>query len=426
MKGNVDDGLVELEKVQRSEFLLDGFLTKGSVLKTSYGGKEYEIEQYQGEHANEYCVYEVKNGVRDGTAELFNDGMITMRWTMKKGVRDGRFLIYDRGVVVREGRWCDIGRNEERVINNNKAELIMTIRVNGQIVYEGDYNESMERDCLGYEYENGVLKGFGEWRKDEFVELKQRFISKNEMIEYGGGSTRNLLSHKPIYVGGYIFDEASGRMKRNGAGRVLNEWSGVCEYESEWEKGEELSRKRVPLHDGWYHKSVPVEFTRRAVTGYEPFMLRTKGLLGMQGTGVKFEEPSQIEEFSMGRSYYGINITELKLNGLNRLKRFETEPSPFSKVEMVDIDGMNELESIHFSNQGRSDYTHSGPYSDESSMRIVNCCKLKSVIIDLHYCTGYRFFELRNLPSLESLKIGESCFCHVSSLSLTSILIRFV
>ena len=159
----MNNGLVELEKIQKSEFLLDDYLTKGSAIKKSYGGKEYEIEKYQGEHANEYCVYEVKNGVRDGTAELYNDGMISMRWTMKEGARDGRFLIYDRGVVVREGRWSDIGNDEERVINNSKADLTMTIRVNGQIVYEGDYNESMEREGLGYKYENGLLKGFGEW-----------------------------------------------------------------------------------------------------------------------------------------------------------------------------------------------------------------------------------------------------------------------
>lgn len=134
----MNNGLVELEKIQKSEFLLDDYLTKGSAIKKSYGGKEYEIEKYQGEHANEYCVYEVKNGVRDGTAELYNDGMISMRWTMKEGARDGRFLIYDRGVVVREGRWSDIGNDEERVINNSKADL--TISLSNAL--QGYYSES--------------------------------------------------------------------------------------------------------------------------------------------------------------------------------------------------------------------------------------------------------------------------------------------
>ena len=45
MKRSVSNGLVELEKVQESRFLLDGYLTRGSALRKSYGGKEYEIEQ---------------------------------------------------------------------------------------------------------------------------------------------------------------------------------------------------------------------------------------------------------------------------------------------------------------------------------------------------------------------------------------------
>ena len=63
---------------------MDGYLTKGKAIQKSYGEKEYEIERYQGEHANEYCVYEMKDGIRDGTAELFDDGMVKMRWEMKR------------------------------------------------------------------------------------------------------------------------------------------------------------------------------------------------------------------------------------------------------------------------------------------------------------------------------------------------------
>ena len=410
MKRSVSNGLVELEKVQESRFLLDGYLTRGSALRKSYGGKEYEIEQYQGEHANEYCVYEVKNGVRDGTAELFNDGIMTMRWTMKKGLHDGRFLLYDRGMVVREGRWSDVGRNEERVINNSKAELTMSIRVNEEIVYEGDFNESLERDGLGYEYENGVLKGYGEWRKDEFVALKQRFVSGEEMIEYGSGSTRDLLSHKPIYVGGYIFDEASGRMKRNGPGRVLNEWTGVCEYESEWEKGNEVENKRVRLHNGWYHEMMPIEFTRQAVTGYEPFKVDDK---------VEFEEPSQVVESSF--SYSNSRMTELRLDTFTRLKRIEMGAEYCMYLDVLEIDGLNELESFKLSSPSPSFGRRRRPLSlgEEKGMRIRNCCKLKSIYIDT--CPYDHSFELKNLPSLQSIDIGETCFLYAPSFSLASL-----
>lgn len=409
----MNNGLVELEKIQKSEFLLDDYLTKGSAIKKSYGGKEYEIEKYQGEHANEYCVYEVKNGVRDGTAELYNDGMISMRWTMKEGARDGRFLIYDRGVVVREGRWSDIGNDEERVINNSKADLTMTIRVNGQIVYEGDYNESMEREGLGYKYENGLLKGFGEWKKDEFIEVKQRFISDEEMIEYGSGSTQDVLSHKPIYIGGYIFDEESGRMKRHGAGRLLNEWTGVCERESEWEKGKELSNKGVALYDGWYHEQIPVEFARRAVTGYEPFVW---------GGEVVFEEPSQVEEITGVRPIDFTKVSELRLYSFSRLKQMNMVNGWCARLSILEIDGLSELESLSISGsryRGRIG-ERSWSFDDNNCMRIVNCCKLKSIRIEQFYNCGS--LEIKNLSSLRSIEIGENCFCFAPSFSLTSMI----
>ena len=94
-----------IEEWKGAELLLNGYSTRGKTIYKSYGGREYEIERYQGEHANEYCVYEVKDGVRDGTAELFDDGMVKMRWTMKQGVRDGSYVLFDKGVVVREGTW---------------------------------------------------------------------------------------------------------------------------------------------------------------------------------------------------------------------------------------------------------------------------------------------------------------------------------
>ena len=170
--------LVTLEKLRGRELLLDGYMTKGNTVQKLYGGKEYEIERYQGEHANEYCVYEIKNGVRDGTAELFDDGMMKMRWTMKNGVRDGSYVLLDKGVVVGEGDWVELGKEEEKVMENRQNGLRMVIRSNGVVVYEGGFNKSLERDGLGLEFENGVLKRCGEWRDNELIEWKQRFVNE--------------------------------------------------------------------------------------------------------------------------------------------------------------------------------------------------------------------------------------------------------
>ena len=250
--------------------MMTDYLTRGQILKKSYGGKEYEIERYQGEHENEYGVFEVKNGVRDGTAELFDDGIVKMRWTMKNGVREGSYVLFDKGVVTGEGKWEDIGKSEDRVVENRRSGLIMVIHFNNAIIYEGGFNESMQRNGFGLEYENGVLKRGGEWKDDELVYLSQRFLNDSEMIEYSSGSTYDLFSHRPVYIGGYCKDELSGQIVRDGRGRVLDEWSGVCEYESEWDGGKELTDRRVTLREGWYCGHEHQQSTRRVVTGDEP------------------------------------------------------------------------------------------------------------------------------------------------------------
>ena len=70
---------MDLASVKESELLLSGYFTRGVTVKRSCGGKDFEIEYYQGDHANEYCVYEENCGLRDGTAELFENGMVKMR-----------------------------------------------------------------------------------------------------------------------------------------------------------------------------------------------------------------------------------------------------------------------------------------------------------------------------------------------------------
>ena len=225
--------------------LLDGYVTKGAVIRQFRNGKQYEIERYQGDHASEYCVYEMKNGIRNGTAQLFDDGVLKLKWNMKNGVRDGSYVLFDKGIVVREGKWTDLGKEEERVITNHQSGLKMTIRNNGIIVYEGGFDEEMKRDGYGFEYANGVLKCYGKWKDDQLVEVKQRFLSPSEMIEYAAGATSYLLSHQPVYVGGYEMDEASGIVNRNGHGRVMDPDTGICDYESEWENGKE---NRIQTH----------------------------------------------------------------------------------------------------------------------------------------------------------------------------------
>lgn len=406
--------LVTIEKVNGSELLMEGYLTIGKAIKKRYEGREYEIERYQGEHANEYCVYETKDGVRNGTAELFNEGMVKMRWIMKNGVRDGKYVVFDNGVAIREGQWADVGKEEERVIENRRYGLVMVIRVNGEIVYEGGYCSEMKRNGRGYEYEKGVQKLCGKWRDDKLVAVSHRFINNDEMIEYGEEPSLDPLYHRPQYVGGFVFDDMSGVMKRNGFGRVLNEMTGICEYESEWKEGVEKKGKRVPLIDGWYHEHTHGESTRQAVNGADPIKI---------GSRVLVTEPMELELFRIASNCYNdYNATHLILSGLLRLKQIVIGDNSFGCVRLFELIGLKELESIVV---GSCSFTYAKSdidvfYSTQADglYRIADCPKLKTIQIGRHSFSDYCSLELKNLPSLQQVVIGWQCFYRAPVLEL--------
>ena len=389
-------------------------MTIGKVIKKWFKGKEYEIERYQGEHANEYCVYEVKDGVRDGTAELFDDGVVKMRWTMKNGERYGKYVLFDQGVVVKEGRWMDVGNCEERMIDNSKIELKMVIRLNGVVVYKGGYNERMERDGLGTEYENGVLKQYGEWKNDGLVELKQRFINEYDMVEYDEGCNNDLFSHRPIYIGGYILDEESGVMKRSGPGRVMNEWTGVCEYESEWENGVEKEDKRVVFHDGWYCEHTSGESTREAITRATPVTAVLPPSL--------LSDPLKVEEVKIGNNAFNdTSIGKLQLSGLPYLKQLEIGSDCFGSARSFDLQNLSELQTVTI---GKKSFTlnKSRPSvkREDGLCQLIDCPKLTSFQVDDSTFADYSTLSLSNLPSLQQLQLGNYCFYRADSLLLAS------
>ena len=443
---------MEAGKARSSELMLDGYVLKGKVVRKSVRGKEYEIERYQGDHANEYCVYEVKDGVRDGTAELFDNGMVKMRWRMRNGARDGRYVLFDKGVVAWEGRWSDVGGSEERVIENRRKGLLLVIRADGVVTYEGEFNESMERDGWGLEYEDGVVKRYGRWKNDALIEVKQEFLNEREMVEFGKEFTRDLFSRRPVYVGGYGMGEESGQMKRNGLGRVLSEETGVCVYESEWENGEERREKRVELCDGWYceRECGCGSSTRCVVCGDDA---ASSGVLSSgdgtscgvlsSGDGTSSSTTSStpsptilpsslcastIEELTVEDCCYSdLKTTELKLSNLPRLKRVVVGNNCFGNVRLFEMNGLRDLASVVIRNNC---FTYSTNWNSlwsssrcDGSWRIANCPKLLSIQTGEWSLSDYRSLKLKNLPALQSIELGHWSFYYASSFALTGLTI---
>ena len=86
---------------------------------------------------------------------------------------------------------------------------------------------------------------------------------------------------------------------------------------------------------------------------------------------------------------------------------------------MFELDGLCELESVEI---GQKSFRIDERDKNDGSCRIVNCRKLKSIQIGYESFEDYHSFELNNLPSLQSIDMGEYCFKYALSFSLTGLI----
>ena len=106
-------------------------------------------------------------------------------------------------------------------------------------------------------------------------------------------------------------------------------------------------------------------------------------------------------------------LTSLNLNEYRYLKSIEIGNDCFENVDLFKIDGLNELKSLKI---GINSFTHlkSGNWewskanNTNRSFSILNCIELESIEIGHHSFSDYGGgFELKNLPKLSTIKIGE-------------------
>ena len=80
----------------------------------------------------------------------------------------------------------------------------------------------------------------------------------------------------------------------------------------------------------------------------------------------------------------------------------------FSNVELFKIDGLNELKSIKIGINSFTENKNWYGYNPNRSFSILNCIELESIEIGHHSFSDYGGgFELKNLPKLSTIKIGE-------------------
>ena len=447
-----------MKQPRESRYLLSDYIT-GEKKKISANGVEYEVTLYQGDHSNEYLLSEMKDGKVEGRCLLFNRGILSLSWMMKNGKRIGEITEYENGKALRKEKWNSILGNgrDRRMIENSKEGLIMTIRrtcKNGEdnhVIYRGEFDEEMNRDGFGIEYdaENGKERIEGYWSKDRLIQIIREFDAENnQMIEYALIDDEidnvDLLSRIPIYIGGYCI--MNGKCVRHGIGYLIDEKSGTAIRESEWENGKEKKESGIDLHEGWYVVKMDDNF-ESASSSEDPSEVSDEGFVEGQN-----EDSTEIynEDFSEGKNDNSVTISnednqvnvpterieiynrselnDLDLNvtdllicpkysgGLNEfnLNQFEWLQSLgicgecFCSEQTFQIDGLSRLKSLKIGKNSfiRSMYSFISDNRSES-FHILNCESLESIIIGERSFSDFAGeFELKNLPKLRSIEIG--------------------
>ena len=375
----------------------------------------------------------MKDGKVEGRCQLFNRGILSLAWMMKNGKRIGGITEYENGKAIQKEGWDSLLGNDggdRRMIENSKEGLIMTIRrkcerdeendedENGCVIYRGEFDEEMNRDGYGIEFdiENGKEKIEGYWSKDKLIQMIREFdADNNQMIEYAENGDNDesdveLLNRIPIYIGGYSIE--NGKYVRNGKGYLIDEVSGTANRESEWENGKEKKECGTDLYEGWYVKGMS-ESIRSVLKNEIPSEIKTKPTVNVPAKRVEIHNSSELNAMDLKATELVIcsdccnDMNALNLNKFEWLESIEIGNECFESVKTFKIDGLNRLKTIIIGNNSFTQKKNDKGNDKSKSFHILNCESLKSIQIGEYSFSDFGgIFELKNLPQLQSIQIG--------------------
>ena len=418
---------------------------------------------YQGDHSSEYLICEMKNNKVEGRCQLFNRGILSLAWVIQNGKRVGGITEYENGKALQKESWDSLlKKGDRRLIENTKGKLKMKIRYRMEkekrkeenkekekekeketqimgkedeagenkeikeetIIYQGEFDEEMNRDGYGMEYdiENGKEKIEGYWSKDILVRVIREFDADNNiMIEYDQSDyndnrddnsdkdTVELLNRVPIYIGGYCI--SNGMIMRHGVGYLIDEDSGTAIRESEWDHGKE-KKGGVDLYEGWYVVGIK-ESIRSILKNEEPGKMTIKPTVDVPAKRVVINNSTEL--IDMDLKVTDLVITSNACNDLNVLdlskykwlQSIDISSDCCGTVETFKISKLHRLKTIKIGNNSFTQAKNSTREDKSKSFHILNCESLESIQIGQFSFSDYAGeFELKNLPKLQSIQIG--------------------
>ena len=112
----------------------------------------------------------------------------------------------------------------------------------------------------------------------------------------------------------------------------------------------------------------------------------------------------QIPDYSINNE----NYTVFNFSRFSLLEELEIGNDCFENVELFKIDGLNELKSLKIGINSFTKKKNSYGKNTSRSFHLINCDELESIDIGRYSFSDYAGeFELKNLPKLSTIKIGE-------------------
>ena len=360
------------------------------------------IAHFGGSHSNDELVVTLVNGIREGKAILFHDGLPVLKYEYSNGVLTGNvktmkewerllFIVskgidsesclfsydigigYSYGVMKYNNRYyvVDWFRGTYSIVIADVNRKEMTVCSQGKRIDSQYSKDVVDLNVNGRRWEGGVKDGkpfgYGVLYDEEGRKEYEGFMMEGMKVCYGIEFSNDT---EGMRYRGCFYDD-----KRCGKGVLCNQ-IGMVEYNGLWKNDNPASS----------------HFDGKTID-------------------------SNTESIEINNNSFGEVYSCVLPFFFHSLKRIVIGDNCFGQVRLFELNGLGGLESIVI---GKECFRIGEDERSDGSCRIVNCPKLKSIQIGDKSYYDYLSFELSNLPSLQSIITGEWCFRWAPSFSLTS------
>ena len=341
---------------------------------------------------------------------LYKNSILKLHWKEnKQGVRVGMVTKYYRGQVEYCQQFKDIWKDMDyhRLVNTKKGIRMEIWSARTQkLKYFGQFNKELQRDGWGIEYDedSGEIVLEGIWNKGTLIKVI-RLFDGDTMVELKSNENDNLnpLERIPVYTGGFRYDENTETFAREGQGCLINGNSGIAVRAGEWKEGKEVSGR--DLIDGWYSKlpeyiseELDVPINR---DGNFPVYVRVGNDDEMSSVNLKVTD--LMISANCGNSFNQLNFSQFAF-----LRSIEIGNDCFESVQTFKIDGLNRLKTIKIGSNSFTQAKNADGNNKAKSFHVLNCKSLESIEIGRYSFSDFAGdFELKNLPQLCEIKIGD-------------------